>query len=106
MFFQEHRQRVLHVPDAQMSGTAFGTIVLQVSHEAAVGGMLALLQTGDRIRLSVRDRKMELLVDGAELEHRRAAWSSTFVAAQNIAAMAVSMPLKSRRPTRAANSRC
>ena len=54
-----------------MSGTAFGTIVLHVTPEAAAGGPLALVQNGDRIRLAVRDRKIDLLVDENELERRR-----------------------------------
>lgn len=65
---------MVRISDARMSGTAFGTIVLHVSPEAAVGGTLALVQTGDRIRLSVRDKSIELLVDDAELARRRAAW--------------------------------
>jgi len=55
-----------------MSGTAFGTIVLHVSPEAAIGGPLALVHNGDRIRLSVAGRKLDLLVDDAELSRRRA----------------------------------
>jgi len=54
-----------------MSGTAFGTIVLHVTPDAASGGPLAFVQTGDRIRLSVRERRLELLVEESELERRR-----------------------------------
>jgi len=54
-----------------MSGTAFGTIVLHVTPEAAVGGPLALAQTGDRIRLSVKDRRLDLLVEETVLAKRR-----------------------------------
>jgi dihydroxy-acid dehydratase len=57
-----------------MSGTAFGTIVLHIAPEAAAGGPLALVQSGDRVRLSVRDRRLDLLVEEAELARRRAAW--------------------------------
>jgi dihydroxy-acid dehydratase len=57
-----------------MSGTAYGTIVLHVSPEAAVGGPLALVRNGDRIRLSVRERKIELLVDEKEVAARRSRW--------------------------------
>jgi dihydroxy-acid dehydratase len=57
-----------------MSGTAYGTIVLHVSPEAAIGGPLALARTGDRIRLSVTEREINLMVDAAELARRRAAW--------------------------------
>ena len=48
--------------DCRMSGTAFGTIVLHITPEAAAGGPLALAETGDRIRLSVRERTLDLLV--------------------------------------------
>ncbi|MDQ6628274.1 MAG: dihydroxy-acid dehydratase [Pseudomonadota bacterium] len=63
---------MIRISDARMSGTAFGTIVLHVTPEASVGGPLGLVQDGDRIRLSVKDRRLDLLVDGAELERRRA----------------------------------
>jgi dihydroxy-acid dehydratase len=66
---------MVRISDARMSGTAYGTIVLHVSPEAAVGGPLALVRTGDRIRLSVGRRRLDLLVDEAELARRRAAWS-------------------------------
>ena len=64
---------MVRISDARMSGTAFGTIVLHVSPEAAVGGPLALVRNGDRIRLSVQNKSIDLLVDEAELERRRAA---------------------------------
>ena len=64
---------MVRVSDARMSGTAFGAIVLHVSPESAVGGPLALVKNGDRIRLSVSGRKLELLVDEAELARRRSA---------------------------------
>jgi dihydroxy-acid dehydratase len=54
-----------------MSGTAFGTIVLHITPEAAAGGPLALVRNGDRIRLSVKNRTLDLLVDAAELATRR-----------------------------------
>ena len=57
-----------------MSGTAFGTIVLHVSPESAIGGPLALVRTGDRIKLDTAARRIDLLVDEAELEARRKAW--------------------------------
>ena len=53
---------MIRISDARMSGTAFGTIVLHVAPEAAVGGPLALVKTGDRITLDVPKRKLELLV--------------------------------------------
>jgi dihydroxy-acid dehydratase len=65
---------MVRISDCRMSGTAFGTIVLHVAPEAAVGGPLALAETGDRIRLSVKDRRLDLLVDEATLAARRAAW--------------------------------
>ena len=59
-----------------MSGTAFGAIVLHVAPEAADGGPLALVQNGDRISLDVAARKIELLVDDAELARRKAQWTT------------------------------
>jgi dihydroxy-acid dehydratase len=64
---------MVRISDARMSGTAYGTIVLHVAPEAAAGGPLALVRTGDRIRLSVKDRRLDLLVDDAEIARRRAA---------------------------------
>ena len=66
---------MVRMSDCRMSGTAFGTIVLHIAPEAAAGGPLGLVETGDRIRLSVRDRRLDLLVDDAELARRRAAWT-------------------------------
>lgn len=59
------------ISDARMSGTAFGTIVLHVSPESAIGGPLALVRSGDRIRLSAAEKRIDLLVDAAELDARR-----------------------------------
>jgi dihydroxy-acid dehydratase len=56
-----------------MSGTAFGTIVLHVTPDSASGGTLGLVRTGDRIKLSVKERRIDLLVDEAELKARAAA---------------------------------
>lgn len=64
---------MIRISDARMSGTAFGTIVLHVTPEAADGGPLGLVRTGDRIRLSVKDRRLDLLVDEPEMARRRAA---------------------------------
>jgi dihydroxy-acid dehydratase len=64
---------MIRVSDARMSGTAFGTIVLHITPDAASGGPLALIRSGDRIRLSVKERRIDLLVDDAELERRAAA---------------------------------
>ena len=63
---------MVRISDARMSGTAFGTVVLHVSPEAAIGGPLALVRNGDRIRLSVDRRQLDLLVDEDELARRRA----------------------------------
>jgi dihydroxyacid dehydratase/phosphogluconate dehydratase len=63
----------VRISDARMSGTAFGTIVLHITPESAVGGPLALVKTGDMIRLDVAKRSIDLLVDDAELDKRRAA---------------------------------
>src|ERR1700753_3614028 len=64
---------MVRISDARMSGTAFGTIVLHITPEAAVGGPLALVKNGDTIRLDVARRSIDLLVDATELEKRRAA---------------------------------
>jgi dihydroxy-acid dehydratase len=61
---------MIRVSDARMSGTAFGTIVLHVTPDAASGGPLGVVRNGDRIRLSVKDRRIELKVDDAELMKR------------------------------------
>jgi dihydroxy-acid dehydratase len=67
---------MVRISDARMSGTAYGTIVLHVSPEAAVGGALALVRNGDRIRLSVRERKIDLLISEDEMRKRRGVWKS------------------------------
>ena len=64
---------MLRISDARMSGTAFGTIVLHVSPDAASGGPLSFVETGDVIALSVRDRSIELRVAADELQRRKAA---------------------------------
>jgi dihydroxy-acid dehydratase len=65
---------MVRISDARMSGTAYGTIVLHVSPEAAAGGPLALVRNGDRIRLSVKERRIDLAVPDAELAKRKAGW--------------------------------
>ncbi|MBT6725234.1 MAG: dihydroxy-acid dehydratase, partial [Deltaproteobacteria bacterium] len=62
---------MVRISDARMSGTAFGTIVLHVTPEADLGGPLALVQNGDRIRLSAAAKTIDLLVTPEELERRR-----------------------------------
>ncbi|MEN3382789.1 MAG: hypothetical protein V7608_2833 [Hyphomicrobiales bacterium] len=69
---QQGVKDMVRISDARMSGTAFGTIVLHITPESAAGGPLALVQTGDRIRLDVPKRSIELLVDEAELARRAA----------------------------------
>ncbi|SDB90166.1 dihydroxy-acid dehydratase [Paraburkholderia lycopersici] len=64
---------MVRLSDARMSGTAYGTIVLHITPDAASGGPLALVKNGDRIRLSVSQRALELLVPEEELERRRQA---------------------------------
>lgn len=63
---------IVRISDARMSGTAFGTIVLHISPETARGGPLAAARSGDRIRLSVREKRIDLLVDDAEIARRLA----------------------------------
>jgi dihydroxy-acid dehydratase len=67
---------MVRISDARMSGTAFGAIVLHVTPESAVGGPLALVRNGDSIRLDVPQRRLELLVDEAELAARRKQWQA------------------------------
>ncbi len=65
---------MVRISDARMSGTAFGTVVLHASPEAAVGGPLAFVRDGDPIELDAEARRIDLLVDGSELARRRAAF--------------------------------
>ena len=67
---------MIRVSDARMSGTAFGTIVLHVTPDSASGGPLGLVRNGDRIRLSVKERRIDLLVADPELRKRAAAMKS------------------------------
>ncbi len=67
---------MIRVSDARMSGTAFGTVVLHVSPEAHAGGPLALVKTGDRIRLDARQGVLQLLISDEELAARRADWQA------------------------------
>jgi dihydroxy-acid dehydratase len=64
---------MVRISDGRMSGTAFGTIVLHVTPEAAIGGPLAYVRNGDRIRLSLSRREISLLVSEAELKARELA---------------------------------
>jgi dihydroxy-acid dehydratase len=65
---------MIRISDARMSGTAYGTVVLHVSPEAQAGGNLALVKSGDRIKLSVKNGVLELLVSDDELAARRLQW--------------------------------
>jgi len=67
---------MVRISDGRMSGTAYGTAVLHVSPESAIGGTLALVENGDMIELDVPQRKLHLQVTEAELERRRAAWTA------------------------------
>jgi dihydroxy-acid dehydratase len=64
---------MIRISDARMSGTAFGTIVLHITPDAASGGPLGLVRSGDRIRLSVKERRIEVMVEEAQLKARAAA---------------------------------
>jgi dihydroxy-acid dehydratase len=66
---------MVRISDCRMSGTSYGACVLHVAPEAAVGGPLAFVQTGDLITLDVEARQLELHVSDAELEERRKAWT-------------------------------
>jgi L-arabonate dehydrase len=72
---KEGVEDMVRISDARMSGTSYGAVVLHVAPESAVGGPLALLRTGDRVKLDVANRRLDMLVDDAELEARRAAWT-------------------------------
>jgi dihydroxy-acid dehydratase len=61
---------MVRISDARMSGTAYGTIVLHITPDSASGGPLGLVRNGDRIRLSVKERRIVLLIDDAELQKR------------------------------------
>jgi len=65
---------MVRISDARMSGTAYGTVILHVAPEAEAGGPLALVQTGDEIVFDGPGRRLDLMVDEAELARRRAAW--------------------------------
>ncbi|HYD80131.1 MAG TPA: IlvD/Edd family dehydratase [Paucimonas sp.] len=66
---------MVRISDARMSGTAYGTVILHVSPEAAAGGPLALVRTGDMIELDVAERRLQLAVSDEELQRRRTAWA-------------------------------
>ena len=70
---QGHRD-MLRISDARMSGTSYGACILHVAPEAFIGGPLALLKTGDIVRMDLEARTLDMLVDDAEIAARRAAW--------------------------------
>jgi dihydroxy-acid dehydratase len=72
---QGHRD-MLRISDARMSGTSYGACVLHVAPEAYVGGPLALLRTGDIVRLDLGARRLDMLVPDDEIARRRAAWTA------------------------------
>ncbi|MGA2366198.1 MAG: IlvD/Edd family dehydratase [Steroidobacteraceae bacterium] len=88
---------MVRISDARMSGTAYGTVVLHVAPEAAVGGPLALVQQGDQIVLDVAGRRLELLVDPGELERRRQAWRAPPSSRQGYQALYVKHVLQADR---------
>jgi dihydroxyacid dehydratase/phosphogluconate dehydratase len=66
---------MLRISDARMSGTSYGTVVLHTTPEAAAGGPLAVVQTGDEIEIDVDERRLDLLVPAEELQRRLDAWT-------------------------------
>jgi len=74
---------MIRISDARMSGTAYGTVILHVSPEAAIGGPLALVQNGDMIQVDVESRTLHLDVPDAELEARKLKWKPTVEIAQS-----------------------
>ena len=76
---------MVRISDARMSGTAYGTVILHVAPESAVGGPLALVRDGDRIRLDTAARRLDLLVDDRELSRRRARFQPPAVPARGYA---------------------
>ena len=72
---QQGVRDIVRISDARMSGTSYGTCVLHIAPESHVGGPLAFVRNGDLIRLDVANRTIDLLVDDAEMERRRAVWS-------------------------------
>jgi len=65
---------LVRISDARMSGTSYGTVVLHIAPESAIGGALGLVENGDRIRLDTDRRSLDVLVDERALAARRAAW--------------------------------
>ncbi len=72
---REGIQDVVRVSDARMSGTSFGTVVLHIAPESAIGGPLAIVRTGDEIVLDTAGRRIDVVLDAAEFERRMRAWT-------------------------------
>ena len=66
---------VVRISDSRMSGTSFGTVVLHAAPEAAIGGPLAIVKDGDQIKLSVAERRLDLLIPEQEMRERLARWA-------------------------------
>ena len=97
---------LLRISDARMSGTSYGAVVLHVAPEAAVGGPLALVRTGDRIRLDVASRTLDVLVDDGELAERRAALGAAGLARTCGASAGSTASTSCRRTTAATSTSC
>lgn len=74
VLLQKGVKDMVRISDGRMSGTHYGTCVLHVTPEAAIGGPLALLQTGDMVTLNVPEGRLDMNVDDAEIDKRRQAW--------------------------------
>jgi dihydroxy-acid dehydratase len=74
---------MVRISDARMSGTAYGTVVLHTTPEAAAGGPLAVVQNGDMIELNVPERKLQLLISDEELAKRLSLWEKPAPAMQS-----------------------
>jgi dihydroxy-acid dehydratase len=72
---KEGVEDMVRISDARMSGTSYGAVVLHVAPESAIGGPLAHVKTGDLIRIDVANRRLDLVIDDAELEARRRTWT-------------------------------
>ncbi|MEO8302064.1 MAG: IlvD/Edd family dehydratase [Rhizomicrobium sp.] len=84
---QQGVKDMVRISDARMSGTAFGTVVLHIAPESAIGGPLAAVRNGDRIRLSVANKRIELLVSEEELKQRLAGHAAPQAPARGYAAL-------------------
>lgn len=82
---QKGLKDMVRLSDARMSGTAFGTVILHITPDAASGGPLALVKSGDRVRLSVKRRTLDLLVSDAEMAIRRKTLTSSPLPARGYA---------------------